>query len=340
MINRRRRLIGKFAVKTRRGVCNLAKGFFTQGVSLLTNGQTTTDSLKSVLRQHGFDIVKESPAQENWAFGGATLVIAFLPDVNGYVAIDLVNQPWPDSMGDPQSDSMIFAAWSMGHFGPFAFPGSLARAQQHAWAWPPAETISEGHRGFIRLRTSYVFGAIKDAPVMPADYDPVAEMMFLSEAAIALLKAPGVKCYFNPNGEVLRDYNSLRDDWDPCIEQQNLPLSLWVNIRFFKLSETLGFMDTVGNAQLEIRDVEALFPLAEYDPGDIDYYLRNVTHYLLGLDREMKSGEQIDGPGESNLSWTIEVLDQGVIDPPRRVLRLYPKSIAKAVHAALSAVGR
>ncbi len=54
----------------------------------------------------------------------------------------------------------------------------------------------------------------------------------------------------------------------------------------------------------------------------------------------MKSGEQIDGPGESNLSWTIEVLDQGVIDPPRRVLRLYPKSIAKAVHTALSAVGR
>ncbi len=33
-------------------------------------------------------------------------------------------------------------------------------------------------------------------------------------------------------------------------------------------------MDTVGNAQLEIRDIEAVFPLAEYDPGDIDYYLR------------------------------------------------------------------
>lgn len=318
----------------------MAKGFFTQGVSLLTSGQTTLDSIKAALREQGFEIVKESPAQENWAFSGHTLVVAFLPDVNGYVAVDVVNQPWPDSMGDPKSDSTTFAAWSMGHFGPFAFPGSLARARQHAWAWQRAQTISEGHRGFIRLRTSYVFGATKDAPVMPAAYDPVAEMMFLSEAATALLKAPGVICYFNPNGEVLRDYASFRQVWEPCTEEQKLPLSLWMNIRFFNLSEKLGFMDTVGNAQLEIRDVEAVFPSANYDPGDIDYYLRNVTHYLLALDREMQSGEDIDGPGENNQSWTMEVLDQGVIDPPRRVLRLYPKASAKAVRAALSAVER
>jgi hypothetical protein len=188
----------------------MAKGFFTQGVSLLTNGQTTIDSVKSALRQQGFEIVRESPAQENWVFGGLTVVVAFLPAVNGYAALDIVNQPWPDSMGDLQSDSMTFAAWSMGHFGPFTFPGSLARARQHAWAWQPGQTISSGHRGFIRLRISYVFGAKEDAPVIPANYDPVAEMMFLSRAVIALLKAPDVICYFNPNGEVLRDYDSFR----------------------------------------------------------------------------------------------------------------------------------
>ncbi len=84
-----------FAVLTRHRDCLLAKGFFTQGVSLLTNGQTTTDASSQFLRQHGFDIVKESPAQENWAFWGATLIIAFRPDVNGYVSVDLVNHPWP-----------------------------------------------------------------------------------------------------------------------------------------------------------------------------------------------------------------------------------------------------
>jgi hypothetical protein len=135
----------------------MGKGFFTQGVSLLANGQTTIDNIRSALGQQGFEIVKEPPAQENWALGGPTLVVAFVPDVNGYAAIDVVNQLWPDSMGDSKSDSMTFAAWSMGHFGPFAFPGSLARARQHAWAWQPGQTISEGHRGFIRLQISYLW---------------------------------------------------------------------------------------------------------------------------------------------------------------------------------------
>jgi hypothetical protein len=319
----------------------MAKGFFTQGVCLLTNGQTTIDDIRSALRQQRFEIVKERPArEEDWALGGPTLVVAFLPEVNGYAAVDVVNRPWPDSMGDPKSDSMTFAAWSMGHFGPLAFPGSLARSRQHAWAWRPARTISEGHRGFIRLRISYVFGGNKNTPVMPADYDPVAEMMFLSRAVIALLRVPGVICYFNPNGEVLRDYESFREVWDACTEQQKLPLPLWMNIRFFNLGETLGFMDTVGNGQLETRDVEAAFPSAGYDPGDVDYYLRNVTHYLLDFDGEMQSGEEIDGPGETNLSWTMEVLDQGVVQPPRRVLRLYPKVSSKAVRQALSVLGR
>ena len=68
---------------------------------------------------------------------------------------------------------------------------------------------------------------------MPEDYDPVSEMMFLSRAVMALLKAPGVICYFNPNGEVLRDDEAFCEVWDACIQQQKLPLPLWLNIRFF-----------------------------------------------------------------------------------------------------------
>jgi hypothetical protein len=41
----------------------MAKGFFTQGVSLRTNGQTTIANIKAALRQQGFDLVKESTAQ-------------------------------------------------------------------------------------------------------------------------------------------------------------------------------------------------------------------------------------------------------------------------------------
>ena len=141
----------------------MAKGFFTQGVCLLTDGRTAVEDLKSALQEHGFEIAKETPAGQNWCFGGHTLVVAFLPEVNGYAAIDLVDQPWPDAMGDPKSDPMTFAGWSMGHFGPFAFPGGLARARQHAWGWQPASPIAEGHRGFVRIRISYIFGCEGEA---------------------------------------------------------------------------------------------------------------------------------------------------------------------------------
>src|SRR5262249_50828707 len=157
----------------------------------------------------------------------------------------------------------------------------------HAWSWQAGRTTPEAHRGFIRIRMSYVFGGKDEAPIFPEHYDPLAEMMFLSRAVLGVFKAPGVICYFNPNGEVLRDFPSFRELWDTCRQQKKIPLPLWMNIRFFYLSEKLGFMDTVGNDQLDIRDVEAIFPTEIYDPGDIDYYLRNVTHYLLDLDREI-----------------------------------------------------
>ena len=73
-------------------------------------------------------------------------------------------------------------------------------------------------------------------------------------------------------------------------------------------------------------------------PGDIDYYLRNITHYLLDQRSELKSSEAIDGPGESDLSWTAEVLDEGTVTPPRKVVRLYPRASRGAVQQALAAL--
>ncbi len=317
----------------------MAKGLFSQGVSLLTDGQTTIEDIRSVLGEQGFDIAKQRPGNPaGWCYSGPTLVVPFLPAVNGYAAVDVVNQTWPDTMGDPKADTDTFAAWSMGHFGPLAYPGSLARARQHAWAWEQGRTAPERHRGFIRIRTSYVFGSGDDAPVLPQDYDPLAELTFLSHTVLALFQAPGVICYFNPNGEVLYDHARFRKIWDECCRQDKIPLLLWMNIRFFRLNEKLAFMDTVGNGQLEIKDVEAVFPLTKHEPGDVGYYLRNVTHYLLDEEPEIESGEAIDGPGETNLSWTVDVLDHGLIDPPRRVLRLYPKANRREIREALAAV--
>jgi hypothetical protein len=317
----------------------MAKGFFTQSACLLTDGSTSFEHIKAALKKGKFDIVKELPTHQNWHFSGPTLIVAYLPEVNGYVSVDVVDKIWPDAMGDPKSDPMTFGAWSMGQFGPLTFPRGLARAGQHAWNWQPGRTVAEQHRGFIRIRLSYAFGAKDDDPIFPNDIDPLAELRFVSRIVLALFKAPGAICYYNPNGEVLRDEASFREVWDGCEREHKTPLALWMNVRFFNLDDKLGFMDTVGNGQLDLQDVEAIYPKVNYEPGVIDYYLRNVTHYLMELGRPLQTGEDIDGPGESNLSWTIEAHDNGIVDPPRRLLRLYPKANRKAIQKALGAVG-
>lgn len=323
------------------------RGRFTQGICLLTEGQTTIEDLKAALKEHGFEIVRERPAEGDWQYSGAGVTVAFRPDVNGYVAVDVVNQPWPDGMGDKRVDSRTFAAWSTGFFGPFTFPGGLKRARQHNWSWKPASTIAMGHRGFIRIRMSYVFGATdKDAPLWPQDCDPVAEMMFITRMALALLQAPGVICYFNPNGEVLRDRTSFIELWDRFSKlnesatgkDKTPPLPLWMNIRFGKLGEDLLFMDTVGNQQLQINDLETIFRTGDYRPADVDFHLRNITDYLR-RGAELKSGESIDGPGDQDLSWTLETHGEGLLPPPRPVVRLSPKAYCAQIRQVLADEG-
>jgi hypothetical protein len=316
----------------------MPKGFFTATACLLTDGRATYADVKGALVGADIEVAKETPGSESWAISGPSLVVPFRREHYGCAAVDLVQHPWPDAMGDPKSDAMTFAAWSMGHFGPFAYPGGLQRAGQHSWSWEAGRTVADGHKAFIRVRIGYAFGAPEDARVIPEDYDPLEELEFLNRIILALFELPGVLCYFNPNGEVLRDERSFRQACEFGREHDLMPLNAWSNVRFFNLSEEFGFMDTVGNGQLDIRDIEAIFPMARYEPGNIDNYLRNVTLYLHGLDREMKSGETIDGPGETGLSWCLELVEDGLVAPPRSVLRLFPTTDAREVRKLLAAV--
>src|SRR5687768_698922 len=152
-----------------------------------------------------FDVVKHTTANEeraarpqleqfkgfNWMGGHETWVVAFRPKVNGYVVIESVAAPWPDHMGDPKTDPMLFGAWSMGFFGPFAWPGNFERAATYAGAFGQKKTvaIARRHAAIVRIRSTYVLGADKDAKVMPDDYEPRAELEFVTDVARAVLKA-------------------------------------------------------------------------------------------------------------------------------------------------------
>jgi hypothetical protein len=81
----------------------MARGIFTHIRAYLpTDGRMAIEDVKSVLQAQGFEIVKV-PSPKDPAFGGPGLTISFLPAVSGYVAVDVMNQPWPDAMGGSEN---------------------------------------------------------------------------------------------------------------------------------------------------------------------------------------------------------------------------------------------
>jgi hypothetical protein len=298
----------------------MPKGFFTQGVCVLLERPATLDDIARLLRD--FQVVKRIDRADNPDMGGPSLVIPFRPDVNGYVSVDLQDRPWPDQMGDPKGAPRLFAAWSMGHFGPFAFPGNLQRAAEQSWGWQEAAALPGQHRAFIRVRSSYVFGGDGDAPVLPEDYQPRAELEFVTRLARALLNHPAALAYFNPNGEVLLDAGRLDRSVDYHTRHGLPPLNAWTNVRLFNASDGWILMDTVGMAQLDCRDSEACFPRDAYEPQDVDEFLRNCSLYLLDRGDVIKHGDTMNGPG--GINWRASHVEDGVCAPPRRLLRWFP----------------
>ncbi len=297
----------------------MPKGMFTQTVCVLLKQPISCAQLEPALS--AFAIRGRQEDSESWAYGGPALTLDFRPEVNGYVVVDTVDQPWPDHMGDAQNEAMLFGAWSMGFFGPFAFPGGLQRAAQQCWGWEAGKKVANRHKGFVRIRSSYVLGGDENAPVMPEAYDAVAELRFVTDVASALLQLPQALCYFNPNGEVLRDRDGLRQSLEFAQSAKLLPLDIWSNVRLFNLEGDWSLMDTVGNGQLDLPDIEAGFAPG-YDYGEIDRFLRNISWYLLQKGEVIKAGDTMDGPG--NVPWQARCPENALTDPPRRVMRWLP----------------
>jgi len=301
----------------------MARGFFSQGVVVLLDKGVAITELQPLLAD--YEVAREVEAGDTPEFGGPSLLVSYRPEVNGYVSVDVWDGPWPDHMGDSKDDAMLFAAWSMGHFCPLAYPGGLQRAAVQAWGWEDARVAVDKHKAAVRLRLSYVFGTGDDAKVLPEDCDPQHELSFLLGLAGALLQHPAALCYFNPNGEVLTSAEMLRETQDYHTAEDLPPLSLWCNVRLFNLSSEWAVMDCVGNWQLEMPDHEVAYPTGLVDPGDVDYFIRNVSLYILKNGPVVKNGDTMDGPGDRR--WQARQFDAGLSDPPRELLRWLPSGI-------------
>ena len=304
----------------------MPKGFFTQSACVLLSNATSLDAIAPLLSE--FSIAKRVDQAVAPELSGPTLILAFRPNVNGYVQVDVRNKAWPDHMGDPKTEGMLFAAWTMGHYGPFAFPGGLRRAQEQLWAWPEGKELVERHTAMVHVSTSYIFGAAENAPVMPADCDPMAEIRFVTRIALALLKHPDALAYFNANGEILADEKVLRKSLELHEQHEQPPLDIWANIRVLNPNNGWMIMDTVGMEQLDRPDLEACFPSKAYDLGMVASFLRNCSLYLLKNGEVIKHKDTMDGPG--GINWQAHHVEKELCAPPRRLLRWFPMDGSQA----------
>lgn len=299
------------------------KGFFSQGLVVLTSPAPSLQNIESVLGGLRSRFVPTTVG--SWALGGDSLVMPYGDGDAGSLLVDVVHRPWPDAMGDPQSESELFCAWSMGHFGPFAYPGDLARAAQQAWHWPGASRMPALHDSFIRVRMSYVPGATPDTPVLPPGYSALPELEFATDVVRRLLTLKEAQCYFNPNGERLLDAANVEALVRRPSRGGPLPLELWANVRLFNLGGEPPWclMDTVGLQQLDMADHEACFARDHYDAGAVHEFLLNMSVYVHEHGPVIRNGDTADGPG--NIHWQGFAFESGLSDPPREVLRWFPQ---------------
>lgn len=299
----------------------MAKGFSTQSAMVLLEQPVDLDALMACLaplRQ----LQRDEHSEPGW-MSKPSVLVPMRPEVNGHVLVDLVDEPWPDGMGDPKEDVDLFGAWSMGFFGPWVFPGNLQRAQAMSFTWREAREVSSRHRAFVRIRSSYILGASEDAPLLPEDYEPLDELEFVIEVALHVLQLPGALAYFNPNGEVLRTPKGVTDELAWCEQRNLLPLPLWANVRLFQLGDGLCVMDTIGMEQLDTTDHEAVFRPSEYDPGEVDGFLRSISLYVFQNGPVIETGNTADGPG--GVRWEAQLMETSLAPQPRPVLRWVPQ---------------
>jgi len=312
----------------------MPKGLYTHGAVVLLARAPVFETVERQLARFSPD--PREPGQ-SWHWGGPCCVLPYRPQTNGYLVVDLVDRPWPDSMGDPHSDPDLFGAWAMGQFGPFTYPGSLERAVQQCHTWPDGRERAAAHQAFLRIRATYVIGASKDALVMPDNYDALAELQFATDVAMTLCDLPEALAYFNPSGEVLSHPPLMRQMMAHYRGHNLPPLDLWTNVRMFRLDNAWLMMDTVGMAQLDLDDLEVACHQDEASGDEVAAFLRNASLYVAQNGRKIKDGDTMDGPGGRYVARTF---DEGLVPPPRGVLRFRPERPRRGLPEAFAFEGR
>ncbi len=98
---------------------------------------------------------------------------------------------------------------------------------------------------------------------------------------------------------------------------------MWTNVRLFRATEEWSLMDTVGNGQLDLPDLEAVYLTDKFQPSEVEGFLRSASLYLLQGDEEVEDGDTADGPGQ--IHWMAMQCPDALSDPPRPTIRWIPQ---------------
>ena len=356
------------------------RGPFTQSAAVLLERPMSLDAVAALLegdgppmeRAAGDPLGEDGPSLVRHPADayGPRLLAPFPPDGpfgptpgadRGVAAIDVVSVPWPDDMGDPEDAAdgamALFNAWEHGQFGPGAFPDNLASAVDQAWHWPEAKREVAKHRAFVRVLITYDIGAAADDPPLPDDYSPIHELTLATMLADLLLDLPGAVCYFNPSGCTVWPRETFRETVAFHQEHRVPPLPLWANVRLMRADAFLeqagvnesgwSVMDTVGNGQLGLPDVELILRPDRWDLTDADSLVRNLSLELYS-GWPAKTGDTVPGPAPAEakpggggpveeVPWRVTVCEAGVSGPPRPTVRLVAQDGTEPPAALLEA---
>jgi hypothetical protein len=311
------------------------KGLFTQAVVVLLSRVPSQDEVKQALLLACPTEARITRGGRNWCEGNSFLVLPFQQEKNGYLLVDIVEQPWPDALGDTTDDPGVALAWSSGHFGPLSYNGCLSQAALQSWKWKAGRRIQEKHNAFLRIRLTYMLGvpssgnAGSNLPAVPVN--SLEELHFLTQISGALLTLRGALCLFYPGGEALRDAAFVEERLHLHRGGGPPPLDVWTNIRFQMVdsSSHWAIMDTVGMAQMDLPDLEAAFPQDKqerFPPAEVEEFLRNQSLRLLQERNAFTHPMTLNGPG--NAQWRSSgVLAAGFSGPPRKVIRFLPRTL-------------
>ncbi|WP_206036110.1 hypothetical protein [Crateriforma spongiae] len=309
----------------------MAKGLFTQGMCVLLRAPMPNVEIQRRLSM--FELVGRQESIDDDA-APETLVLQFRPEVQGHLMVTPSSARWPDDMGEPDENPEAFVAWSLGQYGPLTYPGCLDRAVHDPTLTPALRRDVNDHVAHIRLLISYVVGAdddsdSEDLPEMPEGYDAEAELAAMTRAVTALLESPLAIAYFNPGGEIILDADTMRRGLNEAWTRDEPAIDMWVQSRCLvehngTSAEGWEVIDTVGQGQLDLPDLEAVFFGKLYARDEVVDFLRGITHELLdphvGIDSFME-GQIRKGPG--GIQWHCIACGDSLNSPPRPTLRWF-----------------